>query len=403
MQPPTIPYEAITMETITTVKIKTNGAGRVESESTNELQSLVNETDGDLLPDITIQKTSSSRLNTIDWDNLGFGVYFSDHMFTVDYIDQAWKSPCIVPYGKIEIEPALCTLHYGQAVFEGLKAFAAVDDTINIFRPQLHSLRLNGSCEKLCIPKVDERLFLEALVRLVTIDRNWIPKKRGSSLYIRPLIYGSDNFLGVHPSANYNFTIMTSPVSSYYKEGMNPVKILVSSEYVRAVKGGLGSAKTPANYAASLLAATKAKQQGYTQVLWLDGITREFVDEVGTMNIFFYINDELITPPLEGTILAGVTRDSVLTIARSWGMKVSERRISMDEVVSAHASGELKEIFGTGTAAVISPVGELTYREKKMAINESKIGELALQLCNEISDIQYGVKPDRFGWILKVQ
>lgn len=353
---------------------------------------------------IQIYPSATTRIHETDWENLGFGAYFSDHMFVADFINNEWMNPRVVPYGKIEIEPSLCALHYGQAVFEGLKAFARAEGGINIFRPRSHAQRINHSCEKLVIPKIDEELFIEACKELVKIDRNWIPKKRGSSLYIRPIIYGTDFFLGVRPSINYNFSIMTSPVSSYYKEGLNPVKILVSSEYVRAVKGGLGSAKTPANYAASLYAQAQAKDKGYTQVLWLDGITHELVDEVGTMNIFFFINNELITPPLvEGTILAGITRDSVLTLARSWGMKVSEHRISIEEVVRAYKNGKLQEVFGTGTAAVISPVGELTFKDVKMIINGSQIGALSKKLYDEITGIQYGDRSDPFEWVVRVE
>lgn len=362
-----------------------------------------NATNGTSPVKLHVHHAESSRLHEIDWNNLGFGLYFSDHMFSLDFKDGKWQNARIVPYGKVEIESALCTLHYGQAVFEGLKAFSAVDGTINIFRPQAHFKRLNRSSEMLCIPTHNSDYLLEALIELLKMDREWIPKKRGSSLYLRPLICGTDNFLGVQPSKSYNLTIMTSPVSSYYKEGMNPVKILVTDQFVRAVRGGLGAAKTPANYAASMFAAKQAKEQGYTQVLWLDGIEHEYVQEVGTMNIFFLIGDELITPPLEGTILAGITRDSVLTLARSWGMNVHERRISMTEIIAAHSNGTLKEIFGTGTAAVISPVGELTFKEKKMLINGGKIGETAMKFYDEITAIQYGEKPDPFGWVVNVK
>ncbi len=368
----------------------------VETKSTNGKRNGV-ET---LLP-VTLAATT--RFDAIDWDNLEFGKYFADHMFVQEYGESGWQNARIVPYGKVEMEPSLCTLHYGQAVFEGQKGFLCADGSINLFRPKDHMARLNRSCDKLCIPRIDEAMAVRALEQLVAVDRKFIPKKRGTSLYIRPFIFGSDNALGVRPSHQYLFYIITSPVASYYKEGLNPVRIYVSAEYVRAVRGGLGSAKTPANYAASLFGAQRAKDKGYTQVLWLDGITHELVDEVGTMNIFFYIGDELLTPPLDdGTILAGITRDSVITLARSWGVKVREYRISIEEVVRAYKEGKLREVFGTGTAAVISPVGELTFKDVKMHINGGDIGPLARKLYDEITGIQYGMRMDPFEWTVKV-
>ena len=329
-------------------------------------------------------KSKTTRINDVNWDNLGFGVYFSDHIFISDYSNDKWDNGRIVPYGPMPIEPTNCTLHYGQSIFEGLKAFHSKSGGINIFRPDKNAARLNRSGERVCIPSYNEEKLLEAMIELVIIDYDWIPKKRGHALYIRPVVFGSSNFLGVHASSDYRLIVMTSPVASYYPEGLNPVKILVSSEYVRAVRGGLGSAKTAANYAASLLAGKKAREQGYSQVLWLDAVTRDFIDEVGAMNIMFVMNDELITPPLDqGTILAGITRDSVLTLANEWGINVSERQITVDEVFDAHKQGTLQEVFGTGTAAVISPVGHLAYRGIDIEINRGKIGPIAQKMYED--------------------
>jgi branched-chain amino acid aminotransferase len=345
-----------------------------------------------------IMKTKKSRRDQIDFENLGFGEVFSDHMLIMDYRDGEWSSPQIVPYGPIEVFPAMCSLHYAQIVFEGLKAFYTRMGAINIFRSQKYHERMNQSCQRLCIPEMSFDLFMDGLKELVTLDKEWVPKKRGYSLYIRPFIFATDSFLGVKISETYRFMIITSPVGAYYKEGINPVKLITPVDYIRAAKGGLGAAKTPANYAATLLPAEEAKKKGFTQVLWLDGVEKKYVEEVGTMNLFFLIGDELITPPLEGTILPGVTRDSVIHLARDWKIKVLERRISIDEIFKASKEGKLKEVFGTGTAAVISPVGEIHHNNDRIVINEGKIGPLSQKLFDEITGIQYGEKVDKFGW-----
>jgi branched-chain amino acid aminotransferase len=345
-----------------------------------------------------IIKTQRSRRDQIDFDHLGFGEVFSDHMLSMEYKDGEWGSPQIVPYGTIEIFPAMCSLHYGQIVFEGLKAFYTRMGAINIFRPQKYHERMNLSCQRLCIPKIGFDLFMDGLKKLLNLDKDWIPKKKGYSLYIRPFTFATDNFLGVKVSETYRFIIITSPVGAYYKEGINPVKLTTPGEYIRAATGGLGAAKTPANYAATLLPAEEAKKKGFTQVLWLDGVERKYVEEVGTMNIFFLIGDELITPPLGGTILPGVTRDSVIHLAKEWKIKVLERRISIDEVFKTSTESKLKEVFGTGTAAVISPVGEIHYEDQRIIINEGKIGHLSQKLYDEITGIQYGEKADKLGW-----
>ncbi len=347
-----------------------------------------------------ITKVSQSRKNNVDWNNLRFGVYFSDHMFISKYSNGKWDDGEIVPYGSIPFEPGLCTLHYGQTIFEGLKAFKSVNGGANIFRPDMNAKRLNRSANSVCIPEYDTDKLIDAMVELVKIDKEWIPQARGQSLYIRPVVFGSGSFLGVTASPEYLLIIMTSPVSSYYAAGLNPVKIMVCTEHVRAVKGGLGSAKTAANYAASLYAGQKAAKHGFSQVLWLDGVHRKYIDEVGAMNIMFVIDGELITPSLEnGNILAGVTRDSVITLANEFGVKVTERHIDINEIVDYHSKGLLQEAFGTGTAAVISPVGMLMYKDKEMIINDMKIGPMAQKFYDTITGIQYGEIEDKHGWI----
>ena len=352
-----------------------------------------------------ITKNSNTRYDSIDWNNLRFGVYFSDHIFIAKYKNGKWNDGEIIPYGPLEFEPALCTFHYAQSCFEGLKAFNCMDangnitGNANIFRPDKNAERLNTSGERLCIPALDVNFQIEAMKELVKIDQKFIPKKRGQSLYLRPFTMGSGNFLGVQASPEYLFMIITSPVASYYANGLEPIKILVQDEYVRAVRGGIGFTKAAANYAASLYAGTKAKAEGFSQVLWLDGVDFKYVDEVGAMNIMFLIDGELITPTLEqGSILPGITRMSVIEIAKEMGVKVTERRIAIQEIVDAHKAGKLQECFGTGTAAIISPVGQLTYKGENMIINDSKIGQLSQKLFDTILDIQYSDKPDNKGW-----
>ncbi len=336
-------------------------------------------------------------------DKLGFGQAFTDHMFIMDYQkDKGWYDPRIVPYGPFTLDPATIMLHYGQATFEGLKAFHA-GDRIILFRPQANIDRMNRSNDRLCIPRLDEADHLQAITELVAADSRWVPKSAGTALYIRPTVIATEPFLGVHVSDRYIFFIILSPVGAYYKEGFAPVKILVEDEFIRAAIGGLGEAKTPANYAASLLAAQRAAAKGFTQVLWLDGNERKWIEEVGTSNIFFLIGDELVTSPLTGTILPGVTRDSVIQLARDWGMKVSERRLSIGEVMDAAQSGELKESFGTGTAAVISAVGSLAFKEKTVTIGGGKVGPLAQKLYDTITGIQYGKLDDPHGWTVVIE
>jgi branched-chain amino acid aminotransferase len=345
--------------------------------------------------------TKADQLQTKPDDaKLGFGSIFTDHMFNMDYNPQdGWHNPRIEPYASIDMDPATMVLHYGQAVFEGLKAFSTESGAIQLFRPKDNFKRMNNSSRLMCIPDIDEAFVLDALKQLLVIEKNWVPSAPETSLYIRPTIIAMDPFLGVRASDTYRFFIILSPVGAYYAEGFNPVKIWVSKNHVRAVRGGVGEAKTPGNYAASLFAADQAHEQGYTQVLWLDGIEQQYIEEVGAMNIFFVIDDELITPMLSGSILSGITRGTVIALAKMWNLKVVERKISITEVMDAHASGKLKEIFGSGTAAVISPVGELNYNEQVITIGGGKVGPMANKFYKSISDIQYGKAKDPAGWI----
>ncbi|HEV8458824.1 MAG TPA: branched-chain amino acid aminotransferase [Methylomirabilota bacterium] len=351
---------------------------------------------------IRITKARTLKTKPKDAD-LGFGQIFTDHMFVADFQEEkGWYDPRVEPYGPLEMDPAAAVLHYAQAVFEGLKAFRGVDGKVRLFRPQKNIERLNNSARRMCIPPLDPDLALQSIVTLVGVEREWVPRTIGTSLYIRPTIVADEPFLGVRPAKSYIYFVILSPVGAYYPEGMAPVKIRVEEKYVRAVEGGLGSAKTGANYAASLMAAEEAKHAGYTQVLFLDGVHRKFIDEVGTMNIMVKIGDEVITPPVGGTVLAGVTRDSALSLMRTWGLKVSERPLTIDEVVAAHKGGALKEVWGTGTAAVISPVGELAYKNEKMVIHAGRIGELTQKLYDAIVGIQYGKAPDPDKWTVEV-
>jgi branched-chain amino acid aminotransferase len=334
---------------------------------------------------------------------LGFGKVFTDHMLVMEYTDgTGWHDARIEPYGPMSMDPATLVLHYGQAVFDGFKAFRSSTGGVVLFRPKDHLARLNVSSARLCIPPLDEAFVLDALKQLVRLDADWVPRSFGCSLYIRPTIVATEAGLGVRPSKTYRFFTILSPVGAYYREGFQPVKILVSDKYVRAVRGGLGAAKTPANYAASLLAGEEAKAAGFTQVLWLDGMERTYVEEVGTMNIFFRLEDTLVTPALEGTILGGITRDSVIRLGSHWGLRLKERRISMPEVLAAHAAGKLLEVFGSGTAAVISPVSELVFQGKSLIINQGRVGDWTQRLFDTLTGIQYGKMEDPFGWTLPV-
>ena len=337
-------------------------------------------------------------------ETLGFGKIFTDHMFEMDYNEKdGWHNPTICPVEDLPIHPATMFIHYGQAVFEGMKAFKQQSGDIVLFRADKHFERLNNSSRKICIPEIDVDFALEALKELINIDKDWIPTKHGESLYIRPFIYGADPFLGVKPAKEYKFVLLLSPVGAYYPEGFKPVRILVTDEYVRAVRKGLADCKTPANYAASLLAGQSAVKKGFTQVLWLDGVEQKYIEEVGTMNIFINLKNEIVTPKLNGSILPGITRRSVIEILKEWKMNIVEREISIDEVVNAYDKGDLVGVFGTGTAAIISPVGWLTYKDKQMVLNDGKPGELDTKLFDEITSIHYGLKEDTHNWLIPVE
>ena len=336
--------------------------------------------------------------------SLGFGQIFTDHVFEMDYSkDKGWHSPKIIPLEMLEMHPATSFIHYGQTIFEGLKAFKTVNDEAVIFRPDVHMQRLNNSARRICMPEIDTEFVLEALKELVAIESDWIPKNRGEALYIRPFMFGTDPALGVRPSFNYKLVILLSPVGAYYPEGFKPVKILIQDDYARTVRKGLGECKTAANYAASLLAAQEAGKKGFTQVLWLDGVEQKYLEEVGTMNIFVHFKDEIATPKLSGTILPGVTRRSVIQILKEWGKNVSERAISVEEVLSAYDKGNLVGLFGTGTAAIISSVGSLTYKDKNMSFNNGEPGEFDLKLFNELNAIHRREKADTHNWLVKAE
>jgi len=338
-----------------------------------------------------------------DESKLGFGTLFTDYMFIMDYTpDKGWHSLRIEPYAPMPLDPSTMFLHYAQGAFEGLKAYRTQSGSIQLFRPQENFKRLNRSCRRLCMPELDEDLALGALKQLLTMEKDWVPGAPETSLYIRPTIIAMDPYLGVRASHTYRFFIILSPVGAYYPEGFSPIKIQVTHEYVRAVRGGVGEAKTPGNYAASILASEKAHKEGYSQVLWLDGVEQKYLEEVGSMNIFFVIDDEIVTPALNGSILPGITRDSVIRLAKHWNDKVSEKKISIDTLMQAHVDGKLQEVFGSGTAAVISPVGEIKYGDQVISISGGEVGPVALKYYNAITDIQYGKTEDPLGWVVQV-
>ncbi len=350
--------------------------------------------------EIKIQLTDHPKQKPTDQTKLGFGHCFTDHMFLMDYHEgQGWHDPRIVPYGPIPMDPSSSCFHYAQEIFEGMKAYRTAEGKIQFVRPQENFKRLNNSCQRLVIPQMDEGFLLEALKKFVTIEKDWVPSAPGTSLYIRPFIIANQDFLGVHPSISYIYCVILSPSGAYYASGLNPVKIYVETKYVRVSKGGMGMVKTGGNYAASLLAQEEAEKQGYSQVLWLDGVERKYVEEVGSMNVFFKINGEIITPALTGSILPGITRKSVIEMLKSWGMPVSERRLPLQELLDAVEAGTLEEAWGTGTACVISPIGELKCGDKHVTINNNEIGPVSQKLYDTLTGIQWGVIPDPFGWI----
>lgn len=350
--------------------------------------------------DISVEKVTQSRLPNVDLDHPGFGRIFSDHMYEAEYRDGSWQNPVIKPYDTIEVQPALNVFHYGQTVFEGTKAYYVDDRTINLFRPGKNFNRMVDSCKRMCIPEINHEMFLGGIKELIKLDHRWVPQKEGNALYIRPFAIAFEPVIAAKVSDRYRFYIITSPVGAYYDE---PVKLITSQNYVRAVKGGVGEAKTAANYAASMYPAMKAKELGFHQILWLDALEHKFVEEVGTMNIFFLIDDVLITPPLQGTILPGVTRASVLQLAESWGMDVQERMISIDEVMQAGREGSLQEVFGSGTAAVVAPVKEIQHKGESIIIHKERRGPVGQKLYDTIYGIQRGQVEDSFNWTEQVK
>lgn len=353
--------------------------------------------------DMIIELASQRKAKPQDENSLGFGKVFTDHMFAMEYIEgEGWHNPRIVPYSPITLDPAVTCLHYGQMIFEGMKAYRTKDNRVVMFRPYDNMKRFNRSAARFCMPSIDVDFMVEALTKLVDTDRDWVPSAPGTSLYIRPFMFSTEVALGVHPSNRYLLLIIMSPSGVYYKSGLSPVRIYVEQEYVRTVQGGTGFAKCAGNYAASLIGQAKADEQGYAQVLWLDGKEKKYVDEVGSMNIFFKINGKVVTPALTDSILAGITRDSVIQMLKSWNVPVEERPIEMQEIADAYADGKLEEAFGTGTAAVVSPIGELTWGDLVMQINNGEIGTISQRLYQSLTAIQLCDSEDPFQWVHEV-
>ena len=353
--------------------------------------------------DLKVTLNPNPKAKPTDSSALGFGKIFTDHMFCWSWnSEEGWHNPRIVPFENLSIHPASTVLHYGSEIFEGLKAYRRADGKVQLFRPIENIRRMNNSAERLCLPQMPEEDFMQALVEFVRLEQDWTPSDKGTSLYLRPFMFGNDESLGVHAVHNAEFIIIASPVGSYYKEGLNPVKIMIEDQDVRAVRGGTGYAKCGGNYAASNRAGERAEQQGYSQVLWLDGVERKYIEEVGAMNVMFKINGEIVTPKLTGSILPGITRKSCIEFLKSEGLEVSERLLSVEELAQAMTDGTLEEAWGCGTAAVISPIGELCYKNHKYIINNNEIGKLSQHLYDSITGIQWGEVEDKFGWTVEI-
>ena len=350
--------------------------------------------------EITLQKTTSPAA-LVPEEKLGFGRVFTDHMFMMDWESgRGWYDARIVPFGRIDLHPASTVLHYGAEIFEGLKAYRRADGGVQLFRPIENIRRMNNSAERMSLPQMDEDMMLEILTTFVRLEERWVPKTFGTSLYLRPFLYGNDEHLGVHAVHRATFVLIASPSGSYYAEGINPVGIMIESEDVRAVRGGTGYAKCGGNYAASTRAGERAAARGYSQVLWLDGVERKYIEEVGAMNVMFRIGDEIVTPALSGSILPGITRKSCLEVLRGEGYKVSERLLSLDELLAALEDGSLKEAWGCGTAAVVSPIGKLAYGDKEYVVGNGGIGEITQKLYDILTGIQWVKTADPYGWVL---
>lgn len=351
---------------------------------------------------IKIEKTAAPKVKP-STDGIPFGTYFSDHMFLMNYDEgKGWHDARIVPYGDLQLSPASMVFHYAQEIFEGMKAYRSDKGEVLLFRPEENIRRMNSSAERLCIPQIPEDIFMAALKALVEIDKDWVPSEPDTSLYIRPFAFATDSHLGVHASHSYLFAIIASPVGSYYPEGLNPVRIMIENSDVRAVRGGTGYTKCGGNYAASIRAGARAEEQGYSQVLWLDGVNRRNIEEVGAMNVMFKIAGKIVTPALTGSVLPGITRKSAIELLKSWGYEVEERELPVDELIAAADNGTLEEAWGTGTAAVISPIGEINFDGKKHEIGSFKIGGLTQKLYDTLTGIQWGKLQDGFGWSVKV-
>ena len=349
--------------------------------------------------DIKIEKAATLKAKPTDESKLGFGNIFTDHMFVMEYdAGIGWHDPRIVPYAPFSLDPACVVFHYAQEIFEGMKAYRTADNKIQLFRPDCNANRMNDSADRLCIPNIDPEDFVQAVKALVEVEKDWVPHSDGASLYLRPFTFATDVTLGVHASKKYTFCIIASPSGAYYAEGINPVRIYVEDDFIRAAPGLTGFTKCGGNYAASILAGDQAEKLGYAQVLWLDGVEKKYVEEVGSMNIMFKIDGKIVTPMLNGSILPGITRNSVLHLCRHWGMEVEERKVSVDELIEAQKTGKLEEVFGTGTAAVISPVGKLRYMDEVMTIGDGSIGPVTQKLYDTITGIQTGKLADEFGW-----
>lgn len=348
---------------------------------------------------IDIERTSKSRLPQTDFENLPFGKVYTDHMFMADYRDGEWKNLRIIPYGHIPMSPATPALHYGQSIFEGMKGYASSSGDVLVFRPLDNLKRLNISADRMCMPALPEDIFMDSLTTLLDLDRKWVPKNEGSSLYIRPFMFSADEYIGIRPSIDFTFMIILCPVGAYYS---TPVKVKIETHYTRAVEGGTGYAKAGGNYGGAIYPAKLAQDQGYHQLVWTDGKEHKYIEESGTMNVMFVIDNTLVTPALGDSILAGITRDSVLKIAKSWGMKVEERKISVDELVSALQKGKVTEAFGAGTAATIAHIELIGHEGKDYYLPPIEKREFANKVYNELEGMKRGSRPDPFGWITKM-
>lgn len=354
-----------------------------------------------VIKDIRVTKTNNSKLPQVDWDNLPFGKVFSDHMLVMDYKDGAWQNPEIVPFESLNLHPATSAIHYGQSIFEGLKAYRNERGEVVIFRPEKNAARFKESCKRMCMPELPEELFLECVNKVVDVDRDWIPNKSGYSLYIRPFLFATDDYIGIKPSDNYKFMVFTCPVGAYYSE---PLRVKIEEEYTRAASGGVGRAKTAGNYAASLYPAKLGKDQGYHQLVWTDAVSHEYIEESGTMNIMFVINGTLVTPAEDAdTILPGITKRSVVELANSWGMKVEERKVAVKEIIEGIESGAVTEVFGAGTAATIAQIKTIGYKGKDYELSPIETRDFSNKVYQHLDDIKLGKVEDEYGWIWKVK